>query len=130
MRRSLSRNDPYGVAQRWSTHGNISQRVYTVAYPNAIWHIDRHLSLNHWKLVVHSAIDGYSHLITYLHSTDNSASTVLNLFTLAGQQYGFPSRVRSDHGGENFDVVHFLLLLRGEQRGSHITGRSTHNQRI
>ena len=63
-------------------------------------------------------------------STNNDAITTLKLFIKAGQQYGFPSRVRSDFGGENIDVARFMILLRGANRGSHLTGRSVHNQRI
>ena len=100
-------------------------------YPNAIWHIDANLSLCQWKLYVHGAIDGYSRLVTCLYcSTNNDAKTILKLFIKAGQQYGFPSRERSDFGGENIDVARFMILLRGANRGSHLTGRSVHNQRI
>ena len=38
--------------------------------------------------------------------------------------------MRSDHGTENYHVAVFMLQQRGTGRGSHITGRSVHNQRI
>ena len=36
---------------------------------------------------------------------------------------------RSDKGGENVRVVQFMVQTQGENRSSHITGRSVHNQR-
>lgn len=59
----------------------------------------------------------------------NRASTVLQSFIAAVEQYGLPSRVRSDKGGENTDVAEFMIRSRGNNRNSHITGRSVHNQR-
>ncbi len=54
----------------------------------------------------------------------------MNCFLDAISKYGVPSRVRTDHGGENNAVCLFMNLFRGNERGSALRGRSTHNQRI
>ena len=75
----------------------------------------------------------YSRLPVYLSaSTSNRADTVLVCFLHVGRRHGLPSRVRCDRGGENVMVSEFMLNHpeRGPGRGSCITGRSVHNQRI
>ena len=83
-----------------------------------------------WRFVVHGGLDGFSRLVVYLTvAGNNRAHTVLQSFIAAVEQYGLPSRVRSDKGGENADVAEFMIRSRGTDRNSHITGRSVHNQR-
>ena len=80
-----------------------------------------------WRLVIHGGIDGFSHLITYLHcSNNNRADTVTEQFIGATCQYGVPSRVRSDHGTENVGVWRFMEEIRRSGRNSYIAGRSVH----
>ena len=82
-------------------------------------------------MVVHGGIDGYSRMVVYLEcSTNNRSLTVYKLFREAVATYGIPSRVRSDKGGENILVCHYMVTVRGVGRGSHIAGSYVHNQRI
>ena len=63
-------------------------------------------------------------------SLNNRAETMTAAFMRGASNYGVPSRVRSDHGLENLGVAAFMISYRGPRRGSIITGRSVHNQRI
>ncbi len=129
IRDSLHRVDPLGSILR--RRQPITRRRYSVPGPNSLWHIDGHHSLIRWGFVTHGGIDGFSRLIVFLYcSTNNKSVTVLELFHRATQLFGIPSRVRSDRGGENFGVCEFMIRSRGLDRGSHIAGSSTHNQRI
>ena len=82
--------------------------------------------------MIHGGIDGYSRLITFLRaSTNNLASTLLLAFTIAVDQFGLPSHIRIDQGGENVLVSQYMLEhpSRGCGRSRVISGRSVHNQR-
>ena len=131
MRESIRRVNPSGIQAR--IRRVLHRRTYQVDSPNALWHLDGHYRLIRWRIVIHGGIDGYSRLITYLQaSCKNRAETMLLAFLKAVDEFGLPSRVRTDKGGENVLVARYMLghLERGIGRGSIITDRSTHNQQI
>jgi hypothetical protein len=55
---------------------------------------------------------------------NNTAETALFEFSQAVREYGVPSRVRTDKGGENRGIAWFMLSHpeRGTGRGSIIAG--------
>ena len=125
-----------------STFGNrrIQRRVYSVPGPNSLWHHDgQHgksyctlscliskilIGLIHWKIVIHAFIDGYSRFLLGIRAhTNNRAATVLDLFEDITNAFGYPSRVRGDHGTENLLVASAMERVRGLGRGSYIWGK-------
>ena len=129
VRESIARTDPIGRSLRW--HQAVQRRSYSVQGANSLWHIDGHHSLVRWRFVIHGGIDGYSRLIVYLNcNTNNRADTVMREFRKATEEFGVPSRVRSDRGGENVEVCYFMVTYRDPDRASYIAGSSVHNQRI
>ena len=131
LRESLRRVDPRGVRKR--LRQALHRKRYSVRMPNTLWHIDGYHKLVRWRIIIHGGIDGFSRLLVFLSvSTNNAADTVLQSFLNGVHQHGLPSRVGCDRGGENVMVSQFMLThpQRGPGRGSCITGRSVHNQRI
>ena len=128
VRQFVASNDRIHRNMRW--HQVLSRISYSVPGPNLLWHIDGHQSLIRWRFVIHGGIDGYSYSIVYLQCTTNKTKNVFSYFRKAMREYGIPSRVCSDKGGENTMVCYFMVSQRRTRRGSHIASRSTHNQRI
>ena len=131
IRESVRRVNPEGVAARRRKASH--RRRYHVKSPNALCHNHK---LIKWHIVIHGGIDGFSQLVVFLKaSPNNESATVLNVFTGAIEQHGLPSCVRStsDMGTENVLVAMYIILKhphRGPGKGSMLTGRSVHNQRI
>ena len=129
IRNALWSVDPEGVSLR--LRHSLHRREYNVESPNSLWHADSYHKLVRWKMVIHGGIDGYSRVVTYLQAaTNNTADSALEAFRKGVSEYGLPSRVRCDKGGENVGIGEYMLHSRGTDRGSIITGRSVHNQRI
>ena len=129
IRASIASVDPENSRIRWAVV--VSRCAYSVPGPNSLWHIDGHHSLVSWGFVIHGGIDGYSRLIVFLKcSTNNRSETVREVFLSATWDYEWPSRVRTDYGGENVLVWALMEDVRGTNRGSYIAGTSTQNQRI
>lgn len=96
VRECLARLDPRNTALRWAV--TVSRRVYSVPWPNSLWHLDGHHSLIRWKLVIHGCTDGFSRRMFLQCSSNNLAETVLALFEEAIENDGglWPSRIRVD----------------------------------
>ena len=60
-------------------------------------------------------------------STSNQASTGLGKVLIATEEWGKPSQIRCDMGGENINVVSYVLEVRGIGHKSALVGKSVHN---
>ena len=70
-------------------------------------------------------------MITILKvSSDNQAITALHYYVEGIKEYGVPSRLRMNKGSEFSHIRTLMDELNGHNRGSHISGRSVHNQKI
>ena len=129
LHNSIHRVDHTNVIMR--RRNVIRRRVYSVPFPNSVWHIDGHHKIVRWRFVIHGGIDGFSRTVVFLKCSDNNrASTVVKLFQEGASRFGLPDRVRTDHGGENVGVWRYMLASHNHDHSCIVTGSSVHNERV
>ncbi|XP_048036887.1 uncharacterized protein LOC125262256 isoform X2 [Megalobrama amblycephala] len=125
VRSSMHRVDTASIVYRMSQLGCVVRRTYSVPSPKSLMHIDTNHKLIRYNIVIFGGIDGFSRKIMYLGvSNNNLVSTTLSFFREAVEKFGFPLRVRGDHGGENVDVACLMFSVRGTGRSSFIAESS------
>ncbi|XP_050958050.1 uncharacterized protein LOC127159193 [Labeo rohita] len=128
---SMHRVDSLGILSRLTGLGCIVRRTYSVRGPLSLWHVDTNHKLIRYNIVLFGAVDGYSRKVMCLNAaTNNRASTAFTAFKKATERHGIPSRVRGDQGVENVEIARYMFTVRGTDRGSFMSGKSVHNQRI
>ncbi|CAG7834148.1 unnamed protein product [Allacma fusca] len=131
LREAMRVVDPWGVHERLLQNRAVKRRSYFVKYSHSLWHLDTNMKLIRYKVVIRGCIDGKSRFCIYLDvGNNNLAISTMESFMKGVRNNCIPSRTRSDKGGENVLVARFMIETRGVNRGSHLTGRSVHNQRI
>jgi hypothetical protein len=67
-----------------------------------------------WKIVIHAFIDGFSRFLLRIWvSSNNRATTMLDLFEDITEVFGFPCCMWGDHGTENLLVAALMEEVRG-----------------
>uniref|UniRef100_W5KMR3 Integrase core domain-containing protein n=1 Tax=Astyanax mexicanus TaxID=7994 RepID=W5KMR3_ASTMX len=99
---SLHRVDSLGIISTLAELGCVVRRTYSVRGPLSLWHVDTNHNLIRYNIVLFGAVDGFSRKVM----------------------------VRADHGVENVEIARFMFNVRGTDRGSFMSGKSVHNQRI
>ncbi|XP_041854853.1 uncharacterized protein LOC121648663 [Melanotaenia boesemani] len=90
---SMHRVDSVGILERMANLGCVVRRTYSVPGPLSLIHIDTNHKLIRYGIVMFGGVDGFSRKILYLNiANNNKASTALEFFLKAVENYGCPSR--------------------------------------
>ncbi|XP_019622600.1 PREDICTED: uncharacterized protein LOC109468721 isoform X2 [Branchiostoma belcheri] len=134
---SLQRVGGPMIAARWQRP--VERQPYRAHCPGWIVHCDTHHKLNGhprrngrtavcWGITIQGGVDGYSKTCTFLSATgSNTAAFMMRAFLRGCREYGIPSRIRTDDGGENSEIGRFMVELRGHGHNAHLTGPSVRN---
>ncbi|KAJ4936277.1 hypothetical protein JOQ06_000876 [Pogonophryne albipinna] len=116
VRASMHRVDTEGILFRMNQLGCVVRRTYSVPGPKSLMHIDTNHKLIRYNIVIFGGFDGFSRKIMFLGAANNNlASTALAFFQKSVDRYGFPLRVRADHGVENVDIAR-LMFCQGNRK--------------
>ncbi len=70
-------------------------------------------------MIIHAEVDEFSRTIVYVKCYDNNrASTSLEVFRDGVSVFGVPKCVRTDYGGENIDIWHFMIAAHDDDVSS------------
>lgn len=76
-------------------------------------------------------LTGFSRTTCYIkRSTNNRAVTALNGFNEGVAVFGVPDKVRTDHGGDNIEILRYMISSHGNDTDCVVTGSSVHNERV
>ena len=80
----------------------------------------------------HSRRDRWLQSFGYVFKVCRSQQSRYNpvIFQNGVFEFGTPVRVRSDKRLENYKATEYIISVRGSEKGSMLTGKSRHNQRI
>ena len=130
LERVFLRVDPDGVKCR--RHRTIVRRIYEVAGPLDVCHMDGNDKLKRFGFPIHGCIDGFSRKLLWLtaSTTNNDPLVIANHYLGCISRLGMvPRLLRMDLGTENV-YCEELQVFFIKKSDSFLYAASTHNQRI
>jgi hypothetical protein len=86
LRESIERVDPVG--REYRRRKRVKRRVYRVAGPHHLWHLDTNHKMVRFNLSIAGGIDGFSRTCTFLAANDNNLSmTMLSEFLVGIERF-------------------------------------------
>ena len=126
---SILRIDPKGVMNHVSEMTLVRDDIVETGPLNCV-HIGTNIKLKSWNLIIHGGIDERTRELMFLKCSDNNrAQTLHTEFLRSCIEYDtIPWNIRTDSGGENFLIHHFMDNVVGDGRAARLADKA--NQRI